>query len=136
MKYLTLIILLVLISLTGCKADYDIQEVAPPEHLTGIDEHEHSDTEHSEHGSEPAEECPVCSGTDDQDVHEHDEPAITASDRHVHEGGARNHGTEWFFNQPWAARFIWSKIIRDALILSVLAAAVLLVSRFRMRKKR
>ncbi|MCK4506747.1 MAG: hypothetical protein KAW14_14115 [Candidatus Aegiribacteria sp.] len=117
MKYLALIILLTLISLTGCRTDYDIEEVAPPEHLGGIHEHDHAVAETEEH-------------------HEHDDAAISGSNRHVHEAGARNHGTEWFFNQPWAARFIWSKMIRDTVILAVLAAIILLTSRYRLRKKR
>ena len=141
MKYLTLIILLALISLTGCKADYDIEEVAPPEHLGEIHEHDHVHTETEDHHGrvheDDDEECSICTETHDQEhVHEHEDAAISASDRHVHEAGERNHGTEWFFNQPWAARFIWSKMIRDTVILAVLAAIILLASRFRLRKKR
>ncbi len=119
MKYLKLIILLALISLTGCRIDYDIEEVAPPEHLGETHEHEHDHT-----------------GAETEEHHEHDITAISGSDRHVHEAGARNHGTEWFFNQPWAARFIWSKMIRDTVILIFLAAVILLASRYRLRKKR
>lgn len=110
MKYLKLIILLTLISLTGCRIDYDVEEVATPEHLGETHEHDH--------------------------VHEHDSTAVSGSNRHVHEAGARNHGTEWFFNQPWGARFIWSKMIRDTVILVILAALILLASRYRLRKKR
>ncbi|MCD4848491.1 MAG: hypothetical protein K8R76_09880 [Candidatus Aegiribacteria sp.] len=109
MKYLALIVLLALIFLTGCRIDYDLEEVAPPEHLGEIHDHEH--------------------------VHEHDSTSISGSNRHVHEAGARNHGTGWFFNQPWAARFIWSKMIRDTVILVLLAAVILLASRYRLRKK-
>jgi hypothetical protein len=48
---------------------------------------------------------------------------------HQHDAGARNHGTEWFFNQPWAASFIWPKMLRDSVLLAALAAAIYLVSR-------
>ncbi len=141
MKYLKLIILLTLISLTGCRIDYDIEEVAPPEHLGEIHEHDHTgaetEEEHHDHDSDTAEVCPVCGEIHDQEnVHEYDSTAISGSNRHVHEAGARNHGTEWFFNQPWGARFIWSKMIRDTVILVILAALILLASRYRLRKKR
>ena len=140
MKYLKLVIMLILISLTGCRIDYDIEEVVPPEHLGQTHEHDHvhAETEdHHEHDSDAAEVCPICGENHDQEhVHEHDSTAISASSRHVHDAGARNHGTEWFFNQPWAARFIWNKMIRDTVILVILAALVLLASRFRLRKKR
>ena len=109
MKHLILIIVFTLISLTGCRIDYDIEEVASTEYLGETHEHEH--------------------------VHEHDSTAISGTDRHVHEAGARNHGTEWFFNQPWAASFIWSKMIRDSAILFILTAIILLASRYRLRKK-
>lgn len=121
MKHLKLIILLTLISLTGCRIDYDIEEVATPEYLGETHEHDHVHAE-----------------TDDyhEHVHEHDSTTISASSRHVHEAGARNHGTEWFFNQPWSAKFIWGKMIRDSVILVILAVAILLASRWRLRKKR
>ena len=123
MKYSALIIFIALISFTGCRIDYDIEEVATPEYLGETHEHDH-DHVHTE--------------TEDhhEHVHEHDDAAISGSERHVHEAGVRNHGTEWFFNQPWAARFIWSKMIRDAVILALLAAVILLASRYRLRKKR
>ncbi len=140
MKYLKLIILLTLISLTGCRIDYDIEEVAPPEHLGETHEHDHTQTgieDHQDHVPDDAEVCPVCGEIHDQEhVREHDSTGISGSDRHVHEAGVRNHGTGWFFNQPWAARFIWNKMIRDSVILLFLAAIVLLVSLYRLRKKR
>ena len=53
---------------------------------------------------------------------------------HLHEAGQRNHGTEWFFNQPWAARFIWGKMVRDSVILIALAAGILFLSRYRRKR--
>lgn len=117
MKYLTLIVLLSLISITGCRTDYDIEEVASPEHLGETHEHDHAHAETEEN-------------------HEHDNAEISGSNRHVHEAGMRNPGTAWFFNQPWAAGFVWSKMIRDSVILLIMAAVVLLASSFRLRKKR
>lgn len=140
MKYLKLIILIALISLSGCRIDYDIEEVAPPEYLGETHEHDHAHPEtedHHDHVPDAADVCPVCGEIHDQEhFHEHDSTAISVSSRHVHEAGARNHGTGWFFNQPWAARFIWSKMIRDTVILVLLAAVILLASRHRLRKKR
>ena len=141
MKYLKLIILLALISLTGCRIDYDIEEVAPPEYLGETHEHDHdhvhTETEdHHEHVPDAAEVCPVYGEIHEQEhAHEYDSTAISGSDRHVHEAGVKNHGTGWFFNQPWAAKFIWRKMIRDSVILLILAAIILLVSRYRLRKK-
>ncbi|MBD3369750.1 hypothetical protein GF402_05225 [Candidatus Fermentibacteria bacterium] len=95
---------------SGCgkRIDYDVGEVAPPEHLSGPDEHPHH--QHDQHGAESAEQ-------------------MTGARGHVHTPGVRNHGTMWFFNQPWAARFIWSKILRDSAILVGLAILLLLLSR-------
>lgn len=102
----------------GCgeRADYDIAEVAPDEHLTGEHEHHH----HNGHEHAEAEGDGEISGA--------------GENRHVHEAGVRNHGTQWFFNQPWAAPFIWNKIIRDSVILLLLAAAVVLFSRLAGRR--
>lgn len=121
----------------ACKMDYDIEEVATPEYLgTDLhDEHdecddaEHPDHEH-EHEADSAATVLLHDESDDHDVLE-----ITGSDRHVHDAGERNHGTGWFFNQPWAATFIWGKMLRDIVILLVLSAAVLFVSGHR-RKRR
>ncbi len=133
---LTVVILIsaVLLSL-ACKADYDIEEVAPPEHLgtdhhDELDECEHEDAEHvesdHEHEAETAEP-----GSVHEESHEIDVSEISGSNRHVHDAGQRNHGTGWFFNQPWAASFIWGKMLRDSLILLVLAAVILFVSGYR-----
>jgi hypothetical protein len=69
----------------------------------------------------------------DHDAHHHGRGADSAisgsvADTHVHQPGVRNHGTEWFFDQPWAARFVWGKMIRDAVILLALAGVILVLS--------
>ena len=104
----------------ACKADYDITEVASQEYLGEI----------HHHGTEAVEQDSVI-----EESHEYDVSGIAVSERHVHDAGQRNHGTAWLFNQPWAASFIWGKMARDAVILLILAAAVLLVSGYR-RKHR
>jgi hypothetical protein len=124
MRPLPLLVAAVLLALVpGCsgRADYDIGEVAPEDHLTGeAGQHEHD--HHHEHAD---------------GHHEHDEAGLSGSagSRHVHEAGVRNHGTEWFFNQPWAARFIWGKLARDSAVLLLLAAAVLWASRLAGRRR-
>ncbi|MBN1433514.1 hypothetical protein JW921_02070 [Candidatus Fermentibacterales bacterium] len=95
--------------------DYDIEDVAPTSHLGEPCEHDHGHGELQEAG------------------HEHHDDAerqeSTQTGMHVHEAGQRNHGTEWFFNQPWASPFIWPKMLRDSLVLAALAAVIALVSR-------
>jgi hypothetical protein len=107
--------LLALLASAGCRTDYDIQEVAPTVFIesSGHDEHSHS-----------AEE-PAVNDEDEASVDEHMEESHAG---HVHSAGDRNHGTQWFFNQPWAAPFIWGKLLRDALIFLVLAAALFVVT--------
>mgnify|MGYP002663977484 CR=1 FL=1 len=56
------------------------------------------------------------------------EPAM-----HHHPEGERNHGTEWFFNQPWAYREGWGPIARDSAILAAAACCVFLFSGRRSR---
>lgn len=123
---LTVVILTaaVLLSL-ACKADYDIEEIAPPEHLGTNHHHEHDESDH-EHEAETDDP-----GSVHEESHEHDVSEIAGSSRHVHAAGQRNHGTGWFFNQPWAAGFIWGKMLRDAVILLVLSAVILLASGYR-----
>lgn len=130
-----IIIAAVLLSM-ACKADYDITEVASPEHLGTDQHHEHDDCEHEDaetdhvHEAETAEPDSLHEEFTDQDVAE-----ISGSSRHVHDAGERNHGTGWFFNQPWAATFVWGKMVRDSVILLILSAVLLLVSGYR-RKHR
>lgn len=121
-----------LLSLT-CKVDYDIQEVAPSEHLGADHQHDEYGQEHAEHG-EPDHEHEaeiVESGSVNEESHELDVSDISGSSRHVHDAGVRNHGTAWFFNQPWAASFIWGKMVRDTVILLALSAIILFVSGYR-----
>jgi len=101
----------------SCKADYDINEVASQVDSTEEHHIEHSEADH-EHESP-----------------EHEDSELAGSDRHVHAAGVRNHGTAWFFNQPWAADFIWGKMLRDSVILIFLAAAIIFISGYR-RKRR
>ena len=123
-KFLSYFLLLSLLFI-NCNLDYDIEEVAPAEHLSSEHDHDHSD-EHAD-----KEECPECDSTNDHDhiTADMDEEHITeeVDDSHAghnHAEGARNHGTEWFFNQLWAAPFIWGKLFRDSLIYLVLAIAL------------
>ncbi|MBN2585897.1 MAG: hypothetical protein JXA64_01835 [Candidatus Fermentibacteraceae bacterium] len=111
--------------ISACRTDYDIEEVATAEFL-GQD-HVHADS------------CETCGEETTEVEHDHPEgehvhdPA--GSDRHIHEAGVRNHGTEWFFNQPWAADFIWGKMVRDSVILVLLATGLIILSGYR-RKNR
>lgn len=47
----------------------------------------------------------------------------------MHAPGQRNTSTAWFFNQPWAATFIWGKMVRDSLLLLGLAFVVVFITR-------
>lgn len=64
---------------------------------------------------------------------EADSAWIGMPDIHQHEAGVRNHGTEWFFRQPWSDTVLWGALARDSLILAGLAAAVTMVSGRRRR---
>ena len=139
MKLTVTVLMTVVLLSMACKTDYDIEEVASSEFLgTGhhdehdeceIEDAEHPESEH-EHETNAVEPDSLQEQTD-----EHDALGISGSDRHLHDPGARNHGTAWFFNQPWAATFIWGKMVRDTVILLLIAAAVLFVSGYR-RKRR
>ncbi len=129
----------VVLLLLTCKTDYDITEVASPEHLGTDHPHEHDECEHedAEHGESDHEHDAetVETGSVHDESLEHDASGISGSDRHVHSTGERNHGTEWLFNQPWAASFIWGKMVRDSVILLILAAAILFASGYRRKRK-
>jgi hypothetical protein len=105
-----------LLSSSACApaGDYDIAEVAP-DSFTGAGGEEHHD--------EPGPEHPGADSTD----HE------TETGLHLHPAGERNHGTAWFFNQPWAATFVWGKMVRDSVILLALAGGISLASSRRRR---
>jgi len=127
------LLLAVILSASGCVQDYDIEEAASDEYMGRHAEEGHF----HEHGEE-------CDHPHDHDLEEHGTGAHSADERteeletheghmHVHGAGERNHGTEWFFNQPWAARFVWGKIVRDSVILLLLAAAVYFIFALRRR---
>jgi len=99
--------------MASCRGvDYDIAEVASPDYTGLEDDHDdgHGDQDHD-----------VLEGPGSEEE--------AAGDLHLHETGVRNHGTVWFFNQPWAASFIWVKIVRDSVVLLALACVVQVVSR-------
>jgi hypothetical protein len=125
-KYLRPLIFALLLFSLGCRTDYDIEEVASAEYMGSHDhdaEDHHHETEDHQDDSED---------TESQDI---ETAGISQTDMHIHSSGERNHGTQWFFNQPWAAEFIWGKILRDSVILCLIAASVLLLSAYR-RKHR
>ena len=125
----TVLLIASLFLVLSCRTDYDVAEVAPSEH-TG-EEHHHGPGETClEHGVPMTEEHETEHRGDDANS-----GSLSGSERHLHSPGERNHGTEWFFNQPWAASFIWGKMVRDSVILVVLAAAVLIVSGLRRRQR-
>ncbi|PIE51987.1 hypothetical protein CSA37_08940 [Candidatus Fermentibacteria bacterium] len=190
MRITATVLLALLLTASGCRIDYDVEEVAPAEHLESGHSHNHSSEEQTEtlhehdHESGTCEECGDHSSHDDFDAaheehynHEH-EPyssescrehdrndefeALQAGDSHdhndectceacsghsngvheeqheefssgpsghLHASGDRNHGTQWFFNQPWAAPFIWSKLLRDGAIFLVLSVVLFFLTR-------
>ncbi len=115
MRMCTLFISLVLLAFVGCRTDYDIADIAPTEHLESAEHHGH-DHDHEHVDGETG---------DEHSVDEHVEDSHAG---HAHSSGNRNHGTQWFFNQPWAAPFIWGKLFRDALIFLGLAAGIFLIT--------
>lgn len=106
---------LVFLSFTGCRTDYDIADVAPEEHLESGAHHDH-------HAHETEHDHDHSFGEEMEEAHE------GGPSGHAHSAGNRNHGTQWFFNQPWAAPFVWGKLFRDALIFLTLAAIILLAT--------
>ncbi len=118
---LSISLLFTLLVFTACRTDYDVAEVAPSEHL---DEEHHAEDEHAE-----------CEHSEESDSeHSIDEQVEESHAGHDHAERTRNHGTQWFFNQPWAAPFIWGKLFRDAAIFLALAVAIFIISG-RKRKK-
>lgn len=139
MKLTVAFLISALLLLSACRTDYDIQEVATSQHL-GTDHNddceecepegaEHTRADH-EHDTDTAEPDLLSEETDD-----HIASVISGTDRHLHDSGQRNHGTGWFFNQPWAASFIWGKMVRDSVILLLMSALILFVSGY-LRKRR
>lgn len=125
---LTLILILILTILTlllftGCQTDYDIADVASADFL---DSEEHASHDHDNSDGECVEESHEELSVDDY--------AEDSHAGHDHAPGTSNHGTQWFFNQPWAAPFIWKKLFRDGVIFLALAVAVLIISGRRRKK--
>jgi len=125
---LRLLAISVLLLVLSCRADYDIEEVADEEYL-GESHHSHDlpdSLQHEEslhdHSGDPEHDA----GEEHAGEHkEHPEDeAVSGHQMHVHQPGERNHGTEWFFNQPWAAKFIWGKMLRDSVVLILLAGLI------------
>ena len=119
MKSAKLFLILAVLLFCGCLKDYDVEEVAPADFLGEACDH---DDHHHGEAETPAD--------DDDEMHSaHD----SGPSHHEHDAGERNHGTQWFFNQPWAAPLIWGKLTRDGAMLLGLAVMIILVSG---RKKR
>lgn len=112
-----------LLLFTGCQTDYDIADVASAEFL---DSEEHVSHDHDNSDGECVEES-----HEELSVNDHVEDSHAG---HDHAPGASNHGTQWFFNQPWAAPFIWKKLFRDGGIFLALAVAVFIISGRRRKK--
>lgn len=121
----SVLLLFVLLVSSACTTDYDIAEVAPEEHLNSDSD------EHAGHDHAPGEPCTESEHADITSNHETstiDEEREAAHSGHAHGAGNRNHGTQWFFNQPWAAPFIWGKLLRDSLIFLILAVGIFLLT--------
>lgn len=117
-QILSILLPFALLLLAGCQTDYDIADVAPGEHLESGGHSDHHEDAVTGHGEEP-------------DVEHHMEDLHAG---HAHGAGGRNHGTQWFFNQPWAAPFIWNKLLRDALIFLALAVSIFLITARKWKK--
>jgi len=123
-----LLVISLLSLMSSCRTDYDIGEVAPESFEGEACDHSHTgqagpEDEHSEHRHSEEHE----QGSDTE--------GLSGSEMHFHEPGQRNHGTAWFFNQPWAASFVWGKMLRDSVVLVVLALTVYLGSGYRRRRR-
>jgi hypothetical protein len=116
----------------ACRTDYDVAEVAPQNFLDS--ENLSAQTpEHDQTGGTADEECNEEAAGQTIGTEMEAEQAGGPSG-HSHGSGDRNHGTQWFFNQPWAAPFIWGKLIRDGLIFLTLAAGIFFFSGWRRKK--
>ncbi len=129
MKQLIPLATVLLLLIPGCadRISYDIEEVAPAGFLSGEEEHDHDTCTVAEHDHDHEE-----------DLAAHDSLTLTETydlGLHQHGTGVRNHGTQWFFNQPWAASFVWGKMLRDSIILLMLATSLFLLPRFRKKRK-
>ncbi len=124
------LITITLLSFSGCRSDYDISEVAPADFLESGENQEHVHEGTDEEAT--AERDNHGQTGDENSIDEHVEASHAG---HNHAAGARNHGTQWFFNQPWAAPFIWGKLFRDSAIFLGLAVAIFFFSSRKRRQK-
>ncbi|MCK5785575.1 MAG: hypothetical protein KAH54_03340 [Candidatus Sabulitectum sp.] len=127
----TIIPVFALLVLSACSTDYDVTEVAPAEHLVT--------DEHAGHDHAPGEPCYETDIESEQpltgeETTSIDEEREAAHAGHAHDEGDRNHGTQWFFNQPWAAPFIWGKLVRDSLVFLALAVGIFFATRKRSKR--
>lgn len=112
MKIVLILAVTLVIFSSGCLEDYDVAEVAPAEYLDQEHHHEHDET------------CTECDEGHGESVDGIQQAGSSTPSGHNHAAGIRNHGTQWFFNQPWAAPFIWGKLARDGGIFLGLACLI------------
>ncbi len=133
----TFLFTVVFLSFSGCRTDYDIADVAPAEFLESGEDQEHLHEHTHEEIADEHDEHAHHEHIDGEIVDEHsiDQHVEASHAGHDHASGTRNHGTQWFFNQPWAAPFIWGKLFRDSVIFLGLAVAVFFFSNRKRRKR-
>ena len=112
-----LILVFAMVTLLSCQ-DYDISEVVEDSYMFSRDS---IDAESS-----------ICNTRLPSELEFSDsqtESTATKRGSPMHAPGQRNMSTAWFFNQPWAATFVWGKMIRDSLLLLVLAFVIVFATR-------
>lgn len=111
-----LILVFAMVTSLSCQ-DYDISEVVEDSYLFSRDSID----------AEPS----LCNTLLPSELEFSDSLTESAAKRGspMHAPGQRNMSTAWFFNQPWAATFIWGKIVRDSLLLLVLAFVIIFITR-------
>jgi len=117
--------------LTSCFTDYDVAEVAPQEFLDS-ESNSGQTADHSHADGADCEECAEETGHTVDAAMEADQAGGPSG--HSHGSAERNHGTQWFFNQPWAAPFIWGKLLRDGIVFLVMAAGIFFATGWRRKK--
>jgi len=112
--------------------DHD-EDVCPECDIVHEDEHEH------DHDEDIFPECDIVHEDDDEHedgIADPEKVDLSTVELHQHDQGVENHGTEWFFNQPWHSSFIWGKMLLNSVILLVLGVIVLFASRYAARRRR